>query len=197
LLESQVVDAADSLAYNTHDLDDALSVGLITLAELQDVDFWTRAVEEIRRRHHQLGAEQLQPTVVRALINWQVGDLLENTRENLQREHIETVADVRASKNSLVALGSEVQALKAGLEDFLHQRVYRHYRVMRMATKGGRMLRALFEEFCRAPEQLPARYARKAQAGQLHRTVCDYLAGMTDRYAQDEYLRLFQPYTSV
>jgi dGTPase len=87
--------------------------------------------------------------------------------------------------------------LKAGLENFLHQRVYRHYRVMRMAAKGGRLLRSLFEEFCRAPEQLPARYFRKAQAGQVQRTVCDYLAGMTDRYAQDEYLRLFQPYTSV
>ena len=197
LLESQVVDAADSLAYNTHDLDDALSVGLITLAELQEVDFWTRAVEQVQRRHRHLGAEQLQPTVVRALINWQVGDLLEHTRERLHRERIETVADVRAHEGSLVGLGPEVQTLKAGLEDFLHQRVYRHYRVMRMATKGGRMLRALFEEFCRAPEQLPARYARKAQAGQLHQTVCDYLAGMTDRYAQDEYLRLFQPYTSV
>ena len=66
-----------------------------------------------------------------------------------------------------------------------------------MAGKGGRMLRSLFEEFSQAPEQLPARYARKAKTGDLQRTVCDYLAGMTDRYAQDEYLRLFQPYTGV
>jgi dGTPase len=197
LLESQVVDAADSLAYNTHDLDDALSVGLISLAELQEVEFWTRTVDQVQRRHQEIGLEQFQPTVVRALINWQVGDLLEHTRERLEREHIETVADVRSFEGTLVGPGPEVQALKAGLEDFLHQRVYRHYRVMRMAAKGGRLLRSLFEEFCRAPEQLPARYFRKAQAGQVQRTVCDYLAGMTDRYAQDEYLRLFQPYTSV
>jgi dGTPase len=197
LLESQVVDAADSLAYNTHDLDDALSTGLITLTELQEVEFWNRAVEQVQRRHQQIGPEQFQPTVVRALINWQVSDLLEHTRQGLQGESIETVADVRSFHGSLVEPGSEVQSLKAGLEEFLHERVYRHYRVMRMAGKGGRIVRSLFDEFCRAPEQLPARYARKAQAGQLHRTVCDYLAGMTDRYAQDEYLRLFQPYSSV
>jgi dGTPase len=83
------------------------------------------------------------------------------------------------------------------LEKFLHAHVYRHHRVQRMAAKGQRILRALFAEFCRAPELLPARYARRARADHLDRTVCDYLAGMTDRYAQDEYLRLFQPYAGV
>jgi dGTPase len=197
LLESQVVDAADSLAYNSHDLDDALSAGLITLADLQEVEFWNRTVKQVQARHERIGPEQFQPTVVRALINWQVSDLLEYTRRQLEREGIETVADVRSFEGKLVGPGPEVQALKTGLEGFLHQRVYHHYRVMRMAGKGGRMLRSLFEEFCRAPEQLPARYAQKAKIGNLQRTICDYLAGMTDRYAQDEYLRLFQPYTSV
>ena len=68
---------------------------------------------------------------------------------------------------------------------------------MRMATKGQRMLKTLFAEYVRAPEQLPERYASRAVPGQIERTVCDYLAGMTDRYAQDEYLRLFQPYSNV
>jgi dGTPase len=197
LLESQVVDAADSLAYNTHDLDDALSAGLISLTDLKEVEFWSRTVEQVQARHQRIGPEQFQPTVVRALINWQVSDLLEHTRQRLENQGIETVADVRSFKAKLVGPGPEVQALKAGLEGFLHEHVYHHYRVMRMAGKGGRMLRSLFEEFCRAPEQLPARYAQKAKTGNLQQTVCDYLAGMTDRYAQDEYLRLFQPYTSV
>ena len=87
--------------------------------------------------------------------------------------------------------------MKADLERFLHQRVYRHYRVIRMQTKGRRFIGALFSEYCRVPQQLPDRYARRALAGALERTVCDYIAGMTDRYAQDEYLRLFQPYTGV
>jgi dGTPase len=197
LLEAQVVDAADSLAYDTHDIDDALGSGLITVADLKEVPFWQGAVERVLRKHRNLGPLQFQPTVVRALIDWQVSDLLEHTRQRLHRQHIQTVTDVRRAVEVLVGPGPEVLALKAGLEAFLHQRVYRHWRVMRMAAKGKRILRALFEEFCNTPEQLPERYARRARTGPVERTVCDYLAGMTDRYAQDEYLRLFQPYTNV
>jgi dGTPase len=197
-LEAQVVDAADSLAYDTHDLDDALSVGLITAEELEGVEFWRQAVERVRRQHRAIGPLQFQPTVVRELINWQVGDLLQQTHERLRRERIATVEHVRRAPGALVEPGPEVRALKAALEEFLHRRVYRHPRVLRMAAKGQRILRALFEEFRRAPDLLPERYARRAStSGQLERTVCDYLAGMTDRYAQDEYLRLFQPYTNV
>jgi dGTPase len=197
LLEAQVVDAADSLAYNTHDLDDALSIGLINPADLQGVSFWTRAEEGVRRRYAKLGPEQYQPTIIRALISWQVTDLLDYTRHRLRQERIRTVDDVRQAGEILVAPGAEVRSLKADLEKFLHERVYRHYRVARMAHKGRRLLRALFEEFCRAPEQLPERYGRRIRSGSREGTVCDYLAGMTDRYAQDEYLRLFHPYTAI
>jgi dGTPase len=197
LLEAQVVDAADSLAYDTHDIDDALSAGLIALEELEAVEFWRRAVERVRQQHRAIGPLQLQPTVVRALINWQVGDLLDQARERLRRHHIATLENVRHAPEVLVAPGPEVRELKANLEAFLHEHVYRHYRVRRMATKGQRILRALFGELCRDRDLLPQRYARRATTGQLERTVCDYLAGMTDRYAQDEYLRLFQPYTGV
>src|SRR5256885_1076098 len=84
LLEAQVVDAADSLAYDTHDLDDALSVGLITPDLLAGVEFWRRAVERVRQQHRHIGPEQFQPTVVRALIDWQVGDLLDHTPPRLR-----------------------------------------------------------------------------------------------------------------
>lgn len=194
LLEAQLVDAADSLAYNCHDVDDALSVGLITIEQLGDVPFWVRAVERARGDHRQIRPEQFQPTVIRALIDWQVLDLLAQTRENLLQEQIGSVQDVRAAQRILVAPGAEVQALKTELERFLHTNVYRHYRVMRMAYKGQRMLTMLFEEFCRHPDQLPTRYQQRARTGCPEQVVCDYLAGMTDRYAQDEFLRLFQPY---
>ena len=197
LLEAQVVDAADSLAYDTHDIDDALGVGLITCADLKEVEFWRRAVERVEKRYGTLGALQFQPTVVRALISWQVEDLLEHTRQRLCQEPVRIREDVRGAKEILVGPGPEVRGLKAELESFLHRCVYRHHRVMRMAAKGRRFLRMLFEEYHRSPQQLPERYFQRTQNGQLERTVCDYLAGMTDRYAQDEYLRLFQPYTSV
>ena len=91
--------------------------------------------------------------------------------------------------------GQEVLALKSGLEEFLQKNVYLHYRIMRMAFKGRRILTMMFEEFSRHPEELPPRYGRLAEKASLPRTVCDYLAGMTDRYAQDEFNRLFQPYS--
>jgi dGTPase len=198
LLEAQVVDAADSLAYDTHDLDDALGAGLISLDELEAVEFWHLALERVKQQHPAVGPLQLQPSVVRALIDWQVSDLLENARLRLRQRGIKNVTDVRRAPDVLVGPGPEVLRFKAGLEEFLGRRVYRHHRVMRMAAKGRRFLQALFQEYCRAPEQLPERYARRALApGQLQRTVCDYLAGMTDRYAQDEYLRLFQPWAAV
>ncbi len=196
-LEAQVVDAADSLAYDTHDLDDALNVGLIAAADLQDVPFWQQGVERVRRHTSRAGPEQFVPTVLRELINWQVNDLLEHTRQRLRQQRVRTVEDVRAAAALLAAPGPEVRALKTSLEEFLRQRVYHHHRVMRMAAKGQRFLRQLFAEYCREPRQLPERYARRALGGALHQTVCDYLAGMTDRYAQDEYQRLFQPYTPV
>jgi dGTPase len=195
LLEAQVVDAADSLAYDTHDIDDALSIGLIKTGDLAELPFWKRALERSQGKHGPLPALQLQPTVIRALIDWQVCDLLDQSRRNLREQRIGSVADVRGCGQAMVCPGQEVLALKAELEAFLFENVYRHYRVVRMANKGQRILRTMFEEFCKTPQQLPTRYYRRSQQTEVARTVCDYLAGMTDRYAQDEFNRLFQPYS--
>lgn len=193
LLEAQVVDAADSLAYITHDTDDALGAELLTPADLEQVEFWRLALERVRSRSQKLTPLNLQPTVVRALIDWQVTDLIAVTRANLDRAGIASVADVRAAPESLVAMGPETTRLRNALQAFLRERVYRHPRVHRMVRKGQRMLRAMFDELCTHPEQLPERYMRRAEQTSLPRTVCDYLAGMTDRFAQLEYMRLFQP----
>jgi dGTPase len=197
LLEAQVVDAADSLAYDTHDIDDALGIGLITFDDLRQVEFCRRAMERIQERYGELPPEQRQPALVRTLIDWQVGDLLEHTRQRLRQHRIRSIEEVRGCSELLVVPGPEVRAWKAGLEAFLHEHVYRHFRVMRMAHKGKRFLTQLFEEFRQAPLQMPRRYAERARRDEPARVACDYIAGMTDRYAQDEYLRLFHPYTRI
>ncbi|MHB1421698.1 MAG: deoxyguanosinetriphosphate triphosphohydrolase [Gemmataceae bacterium] len=197
LLEAQVADAADSLAYDAHDIDDALSVGLIAPDDLREVELWRRVVEEVRRRHGELPLEQFQPAMVRYLIDRLVRDLLENTLQRLRQERIRGLADVRNAAAPLVEPSPDLRALQSELEHFLHRRVYNHWRVQRMAVKGGRIIRQLFDEFCRAPRLLPERYGRRIGEQRPQRTVCDYVAGMTDRYAQEEFLRLFQPYTVV
>ncbi len=197
LLEAQVVDAADSLAYDTNDIDDAWGVGFIPPYPRALGLLWLLAFARVGGRHGRVGPPYFQPAVVRALIDWQVSDLLEQTAIRLRADAIGSIDDVRAAGRALVGPSPEVRALKAELEDFLHRRVYRHYSVMRMALKGNRFLHHLFEEFRKNPLQLPERYAHRAQETSPHRAVCDYLAGMTDRFAQDEYLRLFQPYALV
>ncbi|HYV35998.1 MAG TPA: deoxyguanosinetriphosphate triphosphohydrolase [Gemmataceae bacterium] len=197
LLEAQVVDAADSLAYNAHDIDDALSIGIITTSDLEAVPMWREACVRVAKKHAGIAPPHFQPAMVRTLIDWQVGDLLEHSRQRLQAERISCIDDVRKSTSILVGSSPAVRQLKAELEQFLHQRVYRHHRVLRMAVKGQRLLEAMFAEFCRLPRLLPERYSRRIGDDGAERVVCDYLAGMTDRFAQDEYQRLFQPYSAV
>jgi dGTPase len=197
LLEAQIVDAADSLAYDTHDTDDALSMGFLTTADLESVPFWAQAAERVRRRHRHLNPLNFQATVVRALVDWQVTDLLENTRKNLRERAIGSVDEVRRCPTLITQPGPEVVALKSQLEAFLHERVYKHHSVVRMVYKGERMLQRMFEELTRHADILPPRYLDRAAKSSLERTVCDYLAGMTDRFAQEEYIRLFQPTSAL
>jgi dGTPase len=215
LLEAQLVDEVDSLAYDTHDTDDALGLGFITLEELNAVEFWALAAERVHRHTPGLGGHPLRVAVVRELLAWQVTDLLEETARRLERGKIRSPADVRAAGRPLVGFTPEVEKLKAGLERFLSERVYKHHRVLRMTANGKRILQALFAEYVRNPELLPEKHLRRWTGAKnligppppdwvtaartsldcLERVVGDYLAGMTDRYAQLEYRRLFLPST--
>jgi dGTPase len=195
LLEAQVVDAADSLTYDTHDIDDALGLGLLSLAELEGVEMWFLAAREVHRPG--MADEIFRTAVVRHLIDWQVRDMVSHTLSQLREHGVRTVQDVRRAPGLLVGCGKELGPMKEQLERFLHERVYRHYRVMRMKHKGSRILEALFSEYSRHPESMPPRFQRRRPGEPPERAVGDYLAGMTDRFAQQEYLRLFQPLLDV
>jgi dGTPase len=213
LVEAQVADAADSLAYDAHDTDDALSIGLITLEDLDEVDFWRTVAESVRARHNDLAGDAFRRAVIRELISRQVLDLIEETECRLKQFGIASLADVRARNEPLVGFSPFLLAQKAGLEQFLRERVYRHHRVVRMAVTGQRLLRRLFQEFVHNPDLLPEAHlsrwagasARPLRSGQsnragrlvkeesIERVTADYLAGMTDRFARQEYQRLFHP----
>jgi dGTPase len=206
LLEAQVVDLVDSIAYDTHDLDDALGLGFITLADVRPLALVNRALHAVETRHPTLPPHSLRLAMVRELLAIQVTGLLEESTRRLQISSVKSLVDVRTATTPLVGLAADLAAEKAELECFLRQRVYRHHRVLRMTATGKRILKALFHEYVTTPDLLPERQLKRwAPHGiapslpgrrtldSLPRVVGDYLAGMTDRYAQAEYRRLFSP----
>jgi dGTPase len=216
LLEAQVVDVVDSIAYDTHDADDALGLGFITLDDLRGVELWERASANVSRRFPGLSGHAFRTAVGRELLGMQVTDLLDETARRLESANVRSVEDVRQSRDELVGPSPSMALLKRELERFLRERVYRHHRVLRMTANGMRILKALFAEYVSAPELLPERHLRRwagadavvgPPAGaklpgrgpvpDLERVVGDYLAGMTDRFAQQEYRRLFHPSTDL
>jgi len=196
-LEAQVVASADSIAYDSHDLDDALKASLLREEELRGVALWERARERAEREFGSLGPENRRIHVVRVLINLEVTALLEQTCANLESARVESLVEVRQAGRPLVGFDRETDELRQGLQKFLMERVYQHYRVMRMATKARRFIEELFAAYIENPRQLPPSALGQVEEEGLHRVVCDYIAGMTDRYAQDEYLKLFAPFERV
>ena len=196
-LEAQVVEAADTIAYDSHDLDDALKAGLVQEEDLAGVALWELAAERAEREFGGLSPESRRVQVVRFLINQEATGLLEQTCANLETAGVTSPEEVRQAARPLVEFDRAMRELQAELQEFLMERVYRHYRVVRMATKARRFIEELFTAYIQSPEQLPESALRLRQEDGLHRVVCDYIAGMTDRYAQDEHLKLFAPFERV
>jgi len=190
LLEAQVVDAADSTAYDTHDVDDALHLGLLTMAELAEVPLFREATSRVKARYAALETGELKRCILHELLDWQVSDLLTCTLERIEAWGIETIDQVRQAQ-TIVRPNDELFALKAELEKFLYARVYRHPTVVASRLVAQQQLREMFAELMTKPELMPASFQHRADEYGLARSVCDYLAGMTDRFAQQEYRRLF------
>ena len=195
LLEAQVVDAADSIAYDSHDLDDGLKAGLLKEEELASLDIMKRCLDKDARADET--ADLRRSRCVRNLINLVVTDLLAATSARLEEMDTSSVDDVRACDRRLIDSSPEMTALRKPLEDFLYTKLYRHYRVVRMAEKAKRFVTELFALYVDNTDQLPTAYQECLESDPKHRVICDYIAGMTDRYAQDEYLRFFTPYEKV
>ncbi|MBM4181159.1 MAG: deoxyguanosinetriphosphate triphosphohydrolase [Betaproteobacteria bacterium] len=188
-LEAQITNLADEIAYNNHDVDDGLRSGLISLEQLEGVALFARHLAEVRQRYPALNDRRLIHETVRRMINTLVVDLLEQTRRNIA-EHRPASPDAVRACPPLAAFSPAVREESLELKRFLFQNLYRHYRVERMSAKARRLLKELFAAFTDSPALLPPEHRERAEADP-HRAVCDYIAGMTDRYAIREHRRIF------
>ena len=198
LLESQLVDVADEIAYDNHDLDDGLTSGILKEEELRHLALWEEARRDVEAGGGKLTPEIRKYQIIRTLINRQITDLVQATATRLSDRQITSVDDVRACSERLVTFSEAMQALRKPLKALLGNSLYHHYRVVRMADKAKRFIAELFHLYLKKPEQLPNTTRSRIERGEdPYRVVCDYIAGMTDRYCLEEYKKLFDPFERV
>jgi dGTPase len=188
LLEAQAVDAADSVAYDSHDADDSLELGLLKLDQLLELPLWREARDRIENQSR-LSERQLRRAIVHRVIDWQVSDAIERSQRELADRQINSVADVRSAP-CIIQPSPEFAEKKHELERFLFDKVYRHPDVLTKRRQAQHALRESFEILVQEPQRLPAKFRRLADDEGVPRAVGDYLAGMTDRFALDEHQRL-------
>lgn len=196
-LEAQLVNIADEIAYNNHDVDDGLRSELLAVDQLRDVALFSEQYDEVRRRYPDIAPRRAIYETVRRMINCVVTDLIENSRRLIKKSKIKHIEDVRRHSVLLIAYTPEVSGKSRELKQFLRQNLYAHERVTRMMAEAVRVVRDLFGAFMQDPRLLPAQYQDKLreqeEARDRARIVADYIAGMTDRYALREHARLLGP----
>ena len=199
-LEAQLANLADEIAYNNHDVDDGLRAGLITLDDLCSVQLVRRHADAVRAAYPALPARRSIHEIVRRMINEVVVDVIHASDALLQAATPADIDAVRVHGSALIAMSAPVREQHLELKRFLRERVYRHHRVLRMTSKARRVLEALFTAFIGDVRLLPEEYCEAANRAEAAdgirgraRTVADYVAGMTDRYAILEHRRLFDP----
>ncbi|MGQ9653609.1 MAG: deoxyguanosinetriphosphate triphosphohydrolase [Thermodesulfobacteriota bacterium] len=192
-LEAQIIELADEIAYNNHDIDDGLESGYLTEGQLLGVTIWREINEQVRRKYPGIYGKKEKYQTISHLIGHLIGDLVENTRATLEEKGIRSCEDVRRAGETLVRFSQATQGKNEELKAFLHEKLYRHYKMERMRLKARRTISRLFETYLEHPTLLPFRHQERAHTEPLKRVICDYVAGMTDRYALEEYRRLFDP----
>lgn len=193
-LETQIVNVADEIAYTCHDLDDGIRSGIISHKDIEDIEIWKEVEEisDIKKIPH----KHIRHVVIRNLINYLVNDVVEQSKKNIEKAGVSSVEDVRNSE-ILIAHSEEVKRKHTELRKFLEENMYENYRVIRMAQKAGRIIKELFNAYLNEPKQLPPHIQKKIEKEPKEIVICDYIAGMTDRFAQIEHQKLFDPNSLV
>ncbi len=199
-LEAQITNIADEIAYNNHDIDDGLRAGLINIEQLCEIQLFREQHETVMATYPSLQRRRAIHEIIRRMINRQVSDLIETTREHLAAAAPQSRNDILDQPAPLAGFSKPMQTMNRELKQFLRNHLYRHYRVHRMTSKARSIIRALFDSFLDDPLLLPPEAQHKAAELEAEtgisgraRAVADYIAGMTDRYAIQEYERIFTP----
>ncbi len=193
-LETQIANAADELAYTAHDLDDGLRSGMINPDMLAGITLWEILAESIGWRGSFL-EELPRHQLIRELIGMEVSDLVYTTHQRLRDSNVKSVDELQRLPYNVIGFSEDMHRRNRQLKDFLYNNLYRHHRVVRMAVKAERIIGDLFQAYKKEPEILPEHIYASIEDRGLERTICDYIAGMTDRFAVDEHRKLFDPNT--
>ncbi len=192
-LEAQVADCADGIAYNAHDLDDGITSGLLDLGQVRKLVLWCEHEKELDQQYKNLDFTLKKYQVVRRIINDLITDFRQETLRQLEAQSIEGADDIRCAGKRMAGFSVEMAEKNGELKNFLHQNVYNHRRVKRMEFKSERYLTELFNAYKADPELLPESVQKDGNGDSFERRICDYISGMTDRYAIGEYKKLFSP----
>jgi len=191
-LETQIANVADELAYTAHDLDDGLRSGMLTPRMLEGISLWEILTDQIKWRGPELD-DVARHKLIRQLIGMEVTDLATSTDARLKESGAQSPLDIQKLTYNVIGFSEETNRRNRELKDFLYNKMYRHYRVVRMQVKAERILEELFTAYCAEPSTLPDQFQAFINQRGLERTICDYIAGMTDRYAIEEHQKLFNP----
>lgn len=193
-VEAQIAALSDDIAYNNHDIDDGLRSGILSIEQLLDLPLVGDVFRRCRERHPDISQDILIHEAVREMIGLMVGDVLEESRRRLKESGAQSPEEVRALDMPVVAFSDDMMEMLSAVRRFLYANMYLHYKVKRMKEKGKMVVRELFAAFLDDPMLLPTDLYKACEGPRMEgtaRIVCDYIAGMTDRYAVEEHRKLF------
>jgi dGTPase len=196
-LECQIVNLADEIAYNCHDVDDGLSSGVLSEAQLLEIDIWREHYDEMMKEYPDADEQMRRYTIIRRLINHLVTDLTEQSAKNIAVNAPASPEDIRNSNRHFIAFSEYTARQCAQLKLFLYQNMYRHYRMVRMSEKAKRIISELYKAYINNIDVLPGHIKSRMDNELPHIVVADYIAGMTDRFAAAEYKKLIDPFEKV
>ncbi|MGI8890449.1 MAG: HD domain-containing protein, partial [Chthoniobacterales bacterium] len=189
-LEAQIADLADAITYYSHDLDDALDFAILDSDQLDNSAIWQRSHARVARRNPDLLGTELHKNIIRDVIDLQVRDVVATSASAIAAAAPQSVEEARQQEKPLIRYSDALGAANRELRAFLYKNVYHHPRVAEVNRRACAMLRTVFAAYLEAPERLGDAAARRIESEGLHRTVCDYIAGMTDRYLLEEFAQL-------